>query len=191
MPLHVLIERYLPLEYRKLLIPVAASGNKVFPCKWTCPSGSSGPCGWEDSLLAEAAWTLFCGTAPCEGFPQGTSGAINSWHSLELTQAVLWLSSQPAGSHQLLLQVIWRTWFFLLPLNTCTALINKICILCDANATLFRWAERLLHCGVQNVPNIRWGGSMLIILTSCLLKGEKLCTAFQKAADPCYSCVFF
>lgn len=33
MPLHVLIERYLPLEYRKLLIPVAASGNKVFPCK--------------------------------------------------------------------------------------------------------------------------------------------------------------
>ncbi|XP_010581768.1 PREDICTED: centromere protein T isoform X1 [Haliaeetus leucocephalus] len=33
MPLHVLIERYLPLEYRKLLIPVAVSGNKVFPCK--------------------------------------------------------------------------------------------------------------------------------------------------------------
>lgn len=113
MPLHVLIERYLPLEYRKLLIPVAMSGNKVFPCKWTCPSGSSGPCGWEDSLLAEAGWTLFCGTAPCEGFPQGTSGAINSWHSLELTQAVLWLSCQPAGSHQLLLQVIWRTWIFL------------------------------------------------------------------------------
>ncbi|XP_075621375.1 centromere protein T isoform X5 [Balearica regulorum gibbericeps] len=33
MPLHVLIERYLPLEYRKLLIPVAVSGNKVIPCK--------------------------------------------------------------------------------------------------------------------------------------------------------------
>ncbi|NWU95996.1 CENPT protein, partial [Upupa epops] len=33
MPLHVLIERYLPLEYRKLLIPVATSGNKVTPCK--------------------------------------------------------------------------------------------------------------------------------------------------------------
>ncbi|NXX21928.1 CENPT protein, partial [Podargus strigoides] len=33
MPLHVLIERYLPLEYRKLLIPVAMSGNKVFPCE--------------------------------------------------------------------------------------------------------------------------------------------------------------
>ncbi|XP_035754739.1 centromere protein T isoform X2 [Egretta garzetta] len=31
MPLHVLIERYLPLEYRKLLIPVAVSGNKVIP----------------------------------------------------------------------------------------------------------------------------------------------------------------
>ncbi|NXD27989.1 CENPT protein, partial [Spelaeornis formosus] len=29
MPLNVLIERYLPLEYRKLLIPVAVSGNKV------------------------------------------------------------------------------------------------------------------------------------------------------------------
>ncbi|KFQ35687.1 Centromere protein T, partial [Mesitornis unicolor] len=33
MPLHVLIERYLPLEYRKLLIPVAVRGNKVIPCK--------------------------------------------------------------------------------------------------------------------------------------------------------------
>ncbi|XP_009892759.1 PREDICTED: centromere protein T [Charadrius vociferus] len=33
MPLCVLIERYLPLEYRKLLIPVAVSGNKVIPCK--------------------------------------------------------------------------------------------------------------------------------------------------------------
>ncbi|NXS34214.1 CENPT protein, partial [Pomatostomus ruficeps] len=33
MPLNVLIERYLPLEYRKLLIPVAMSGNKVIPCK--------------------------------------------------------------------------------------------------------------------------------------------------------------
>ncbi|KAM9374144.1 centromere protein T isoform 2-T2 [Phaethornis superciliosus] len=33
MPLHVLIEHYLPLEYRKLLIPVAVSGNKVIPCK--------------------------------------------------------------------------------------------------------------------------------------------------------------
>uniref|UniRef100_A0A8C5TXM2 Centromere protein T n=1 Tax=Malurus cyaneus samueli TaxID=2593467 RepID=A0A8C5TXM2_9PASS len=33
MPLHVLIERYLPLEYRKLLIPVAMSGNKVIPSK--------------------------------------------------------------------------------------------------------------------------------------------------------------
>ncbi|KAM6253159.1 LOW QUALITY PROTEIN: centromere protein T [Porphyrio hochstetteri] len=33
MPLHVLIERNLPLEYRKLLIPVAVSGNKVIPCK--------------------------------------------------------------------------------------------------------------------------------------------------------------
>ncbi|XP_074769245.1 centromere protein T isoform X3 [Athene noctua] len=32
MPLHVLIERYLPLEYRKLLIPVAMSGNRVVPC---------------------------------------------------------------------------------------------------------------------------------------------------------------
>ncbi|XP_026712475.1 centromere protein T isoform X3 [Athene cunicularia] len=32
MPLHVLIERYLPLEYRKLLIPVAISGNRVVPC---------------------------------------------------------------------------------------------------------------------------------------------------------------
>ncbi|NXU51487.1 CENPT protein, partial [Turnix velox] len=31
MPLRVLIERYLPLEYRKLLIPVATSGNKVIP----------------------------------------------------------------------------------------------------------------------------------------------------------------
>ncbi|NXK10548.1 CENPT protein, partial [Herpetotheres cachinnans] len=33
MPLHVLIERYFPLEYRKLLIPVAVSGNKVIPSK--------------------------------------------------------------------------------------------------------------------------------------------------------------
>ncbi|NWQ90664.1 CENPT protein, partial [Burhinus bistriatus] len=33
MPLRVLIERHLPLEYRKLLIPVAVSGNKVIPCK--------------------------------------------------------------------------------------------------------------------------------------------------------------
>ncbi|XP_035399592.1 centromere protein T [Cygnus atratus] len=38
-PLHVLIERYLPLEYRKLLIPVAVSGNKVIPSKSTCLSG--------------------------------------------------------------------------------------------------------------------------------------------------------
>ncbi|XP_063293346.1 centromere protein T isoform X2 [Pelobates fuscus] len=30
-PLNVLIEKYLPLEYRKLLIPCAMSGNKVFP----------------------------------------------------------------------------------------------------------------------------------------------------------------
>ncbi|XP_066493927.1 centromere protein T [Tiliqua scincoides] len=33
MPLNVLIERYMPLEYRKLLIPVATSGNKVVPLK--------------------------------------------------------------------------------------------------------------------------------------------------------------
>ncbi|XP_041314574.1 centromere protein T isoform X2 [Pyrgilauda ruficollis] len=33
MPLTVLIERYLPMEYRRLLIPVAVSGNKVIPCK--------------------------------------------------------------------------------------------------------------------------------------------------------------
>ncbi|XP_042677440.1 centromere protein T [Centrocercus urophasianus] len=33
MPLHVLVERHLPLEYRKLLIPVAVSGNKVIPYK--------------------------------------------------------------------------------------------------------------------------------------------------------------
>ncbi|XP_068059124.1 centromere protein T isoform X2 [Anomalospiza imberbis] len=33
MPLNVLIERFFPLEYRKLLIPVAMSGNKVIPCK--------------------------------------------------------------------------------------------------------------------------------------------------------------
>ncbi|CAM4541475.1 centromere protein T [Lepidochelys kempii] len=33
MPLHVLIERHLPLEYRKLLIPVATSRNKVIPHK--------------------------------------------------------------------------------------------------------------------------------------------------------------
>ncbi|NWQ77351.1 CENPT protein, partial [Columbina picui] len=33
MSLHVLIERNLPLEYRKLLIPIAVSGNKVIPCK--------------------------------------------------------------------------------------------------------------------------------------------------------------
>ncbi|XP_025751926.1 centromere protein T isoform X2 [Manacus vitellinus] len=31
MPLNVLIERHLPLEYRRLLIPVAVSGNKVIP----------------------------------------------------------------------------------------------------------------------------------------------------------------
>ncbi|KAM9460930.1 LOW QUALITY PROTEIN: uncharacterized protein cenpt [Clarias gariepinus] len=30
-PLNVLIEKFLPLEYRKLLIPVATSGNKVVP----------------------------------------------------------------------------------------------------------------------------------------------------------------
>ncbi|XP_072492211.1 centromere protein T isoform X2 [Notamacropus eugenii] len=30
-PLYVLVERYLPLEYRRLLIPCAASGNSVFP----------------------------------------------------------------------------------------------------------------------------------------------------------------
>ncbi|XP_045149747.1 centromere protein T [Echinops telfairi] len=29
--LHVLVERYLPLEYRQLLIPCASSGNAVFP----------------------------------------------------------------------------------------------------------------------------------------------------------------
>ncbi|NWV56920.1 CENPT protein, partial [Daphoenositta chrysoptera] len=33
MPLNVLIENHLPLEYRKLLIPVAVSGNKVIPSK--------------------------------------------------------------------------------------------------------------------------------------------------------------
>ncbi|XP_063024070.1 centromere protein T isoform X2 [Melospiza melodia melodia] len=33
MPLTVLIERHLPLEYRRLLIPVAMSGNRVMPCK--------------------------------------------------------------------------------------------------------------------------------------------------------------
>uniref|UniRef100_A0A8D0GEJ9 CENP-T/Histone H4 histone fold domain-containing protein n=1 Tax=Sphenodon punctatus TaxID=8508 RepID=A0A8D0GEJ9_SPHPU len=33
MPLCVLIEHHLPLEYRKLLIPVAQSGNKVVPHK--------------------------------------------------------------------------------------------------------------------------------------------------------------
>ncbi|NWV17227.1 CENPT protein, partial [Origma solitaria] len=33
MPLHVLIERFLPLEYRKVLIPIAVSGNKVIPGK--------------------------------------------------------------------------------------------------------------------------------------------------------------
>ncbi|XP_060131959.1 centromere protein T isoform X2 [Zootoca vivipara] len=32
-PLNVLIERHMPLEYRQLLIPVATSGNKVFPPK--------------------------------------------------------------------------------------------------------------------------------------------------------------
>uniref|UniRef100_A0A8C5WZ33 Centromere protein T n=1 Tax=Laticauda laticaudata TaxID=8630 RepID=A0A8C5WZ33_LATLA len=32
-PLNVLVERHLPLEYRKLLIPVAVSGNKVIPQK--------------------------------------------------------------------------------------------------------------------------------------------------------------
>nr|XP_055036927.1 centromere protein T isoform X1 [Misgurnus anguillicaudatus] len=31
MPVNILIEKYLPLEYRKLLIPVATSGNKVVP----------------------------------------------------------------------------------------------------------------------------------------------------------------
>ncbi|XP_016424498.1 centromere protein T isoform X4 [Sinocyclocheilus rhinocerous] len=30
-PVNILIEKYLPLEYRKLLIPVATSGNKVMP----------------------------------------------------------------------------------------------------------------------------------------------------------------
>ncbi|KAF4802405.1 centromere protein T [Turdus rufiventris] len=33
MPMTVLIERYLPLRYRKLLIPIAVSGNKVIPRK--------------------------------------------------------------------------------------------------------------------------------------------------------------
>ncbi|XP_063169061.1 centromere protein T isoform X2 [Candoia aspera] len=33
MPLNVLVERHLPMEYRKLLIPVAVSGNKVIPQK--------------------------------------------------------------------------------------------------------------------------------------------------------------
>ncbi|XP_058011400.1 centromere protein T [Ahaetulla prasina] len=32
-PLNVLVERHLPLEYRKLLIPIAISGNKVIPQK--------------------------------------------------------------------------------------------------------------------------------------------------------------
>ncbi|XP_070616498.1 centromere protein T isoform X2 [Erythrolamprus reginae] len=32
-PLNVLVERHLPLEYRKLLIPIAISGNKVVPQK--------------------------------------------------------------------------------------------------------------------------------------------------------------
>ncbi|KAF7703431.1 centromere protein T [Silurus meridionalis] len=32
-PVNVLIEKFLPLEYRKLLIPVATSGNKVVPDK--------------------------------------------------------------------------------------------------------------------------------------------------------------
>ncbi|NXX49036.1 CENPT protein, partial [Tricholaema leucomelas] len=32
-PVQVLIEHHLPLEYRKLLIPVAVSGNKVIPCQ--------------------------------------------------------------------------------------------------------------------------------------------------------------
>ncbi|KAJ8271877.1 hypothetical protein COCON_G00107360 [Conger conger] len=31
MPVNVLIEKYLPHEYRKLLIPCATSGNKIFP----------------------------------------------------------------------------------------------------------------------------------------------------------------
>ncbi|XP_015673047.1 centromere protein T [Protobothrops mucrosquamatus] len=35
MPLHVLVERHLPFEYRKLLIPIATSGNKVIPQKPT------------------------------------------------------------------------------------------------------------------------------------------------------------
>ncbi|XP_059381890.1 centromere protein T [Carassius carassius] len=30
-PVNILIEKYLPMEYRKLLIPVATSGNKVIP----------------------------------------------------------------------------------------------------------------------------------------------------------------
>ncbi|XP_009898348.2 centromere protein T [Dryobates pubescens] len=30
-PMQVLIEHHLPLEYRKLLIPVAVNGNKVIP----------------------------------------------------------------------------------------------------------------------------------------------------------------
>ncbi|NXD39228.1 CENPT protein, partial [Copsychus sechellarum] len=33
MPLNVLIERHFPLQYRKLLIPVAVSGNKVISSK--------------------------------------------------------------------------------------------------------------------------------------------------------------
>ncbi|NXG48545.1 CENPT protein, partial [Psilopogon haemacephalus] len=32
-PVQVLIEHHLPLEYRKVLIPVAVSGNKVIPCR--------------------------------------------------------------------------------------------------------------------------------------------------------------
>lgn len=53
MPLHVLIERYFPLEYRKLLIPVAVSGNKVIPCKWLCPPG------WEVVWLQVALCAVF------------------------------------------------------------------------------------------------------------------------------------
>ncbi|KFP70240.1 Centromere protein T, partial [Acanthisitta chloris] len=33
MPLNVLIEDYFPLEYRKLLIPIAVGGKKVIPSK--------------------------------------------------------------------------------------------------------------------------------------------------------------
>ncbi|XP_042653425.1 centromere protein T isoform X2 [Tyto alba] len=42
MPLNVLIERYLPWEYRKLLIPVAVSGNRVIPSRGGPGAGSTG-----------------------------------------------------------------------------------------------------------------------------------------------------